>query len=188
MRYTAEHKAQTRERLLNEAGALAKDAGFAVTGVDALMKRIGLSGAAFYSHFDSKEALFAELIERELDSSLLMVGAAPGANGREQLQATLKRYLSLAHVEHPDKGCVLPTLGVEVARASETVREQTQQQLQQVVDNWGQILGDTELAWAVLAQCLGSLLLARMLATRSAQEQVLQASHQLLSQHLPADA
>ncbi|MGX8249106.1 TetR/AcrR family transcriptional regulator, partial [Escherichia coli] len=70
MRYSAEHKAETRERLLASSGALAKQQGFAVTGVDALMKTVGLTGAAFYSHFPSKDDLFAELIERELRNSL----------------------------------------------------------------------------------------------------------------------
>ena len=43
MRYSAEHKAETRERLLASSGAIAKQQGFAVTGVDTLMKTIGLT-------------------------------------------------------------------------------------------------------------------------------------------------
>ena len=34
MRYSAEHKAETRERLLASSGAIAKQQGFAVTGVE----------------------------------------------------------------------------------------------------------------------------------------------------------
>ena len=56
MRYSAEHKQQTREKLLHSSGALAKAGGFATTGVDGLMKAIGLTGGAFYSHFPSKNA------------------------------------------------------------------------------------------------------------------------------------
>ena len=50
MRYSAEHKAQTREKLLHSSGAIAKQGGFASAGVDGLMKAIGLTGGAFYSH------------------------------------------------------------------------------------------------------------------------------------------
>ena len=47
MRYSNEHKQQTRERLLSSSGALAKRGGFSSTGVAGLMKAIGLTGGAF---------------------------------------------------------------------------------------------------------------------------------------------
>ena len=65
MRYSAEHKTQTRDKLLASSGALAKRGGFSATGVDGLMKAIGLTGGAFYGHFASKDALFAAIVERE---------------------------------------------------------------------------------------------------------------------------
>lgn len=184
MRYSAEHKAETRERLLANSGALAKQQGFAVTGVDALMKTIGLTGAAFYSHFPSKDDLFAELIERELHNSLSRLGGEPGDTGREKLQRCLNAYLSLAHVEQPDKGCVLPTLGAEIARADEPVRLRTEQQILQLQSTWAEIIGDPQMAWTTLAQCLGSLLLARMMASDESRRQVLDASLDMLEHTL----
>lgn len=44
-------------------------------GVDGLMKVIGLSGGAFYSHFSSKDELFGSIVERELSQSLERLGA-----------------------------------------------------------------------------------------------------------------
>lgn len=184
MRYSAEHKAETRERLLASSAALAKQQGFAVTGVDALMKTIGLSGAAFYSHFPSKDALFAELVERELRNSLNRLGAEPGDAGRDKLQRCLAAYLSLAHVEQPDRGCALPTLGAEIARADDSVRQRTEQQIVQLQQTWAEIIGDPQLAWSILAQCLGSLLLARMMVSQEARQQVLSASLDMLEHTL----
>ena len=63
MRYPANHKEETRKKLLANARAITKKGGFGTTGVDELMASIGLSGGAFYGHFPSKEALFAELVE-----------------------------------------------------------------------------------------------------------------------------
>ena len=51
-------------KLLASSGALAKRGGFSATGVDGLMKAIGLTGGAFYGHFASKDALFAAIVER----------------------------------------------------------------------------------------------------------------------------
>lgn len=184
MRYRAEHKAATRERLLASSGALAKQQGFAVTGVDALMKTIGLSGAAFYSHFPSKDALFAELIERELGNSLERLGGTPGEAGQETLKRCLHAYLSLAHVEQADKGCVLPTLGAEIARADEPLRSLTEQHIVRLQQAWAEILGDAQLAWSMLAQCLGGLMLARMMASTEARQQVLAASRDTLEHRL----
>lgn len=69
MRYSTEHKQQTREKLLASSGALAKRGGFATTGVAGLMNAIGLTGGAFYNHFASKDDLFTEVVRRELSNS-----------------------------------------------------------------------------------------------------------------------
>lgn len=179
MRYSAEHKAQTRDKLLASSGALAKRGGFSATGVDGLMKAIGLTGGAFYGHFASKDALFAAIVERELSHSVaLLVGAGCAA---DKLQRCLDIYLNMQHVEQPDSGCALPTLGAEIARADLAVRETAEHWLVRLQQAWAQELDNPQLAWAILAQCVGALVVARMLATQQRQEEVLEASRQLLS-------
>ena len=180
MRYSAEHKAQTREKLLLSSGALAKHGGFSTTGVDGLMKAIGLTGGAFYSHFPSKDDLFAAIVERELSHSLQLLGDNVEGS-RDKLQRCLDGYLSMAHVEQPDSGCAIPTLGAELARADIEVREQAEHWLLRLQQAWAKVLESDVLAWAILAQCVGALLLARMLATPESQAQVLQASKALLT-------
>lgn len=44
MRYSANHKLETREKLLQSSSVSAKKSGFSTVGVDGLMKAIGLSG------------------------------------------------------------------------------------------------------------------------------------------------
>ncbi|WP_159971374.1 TetR/AcrR family transcriptional regulator [Pseudomonas sp. 8Z] len=184
MRYCAEHKAATRERLLAASGALAKQQGFAVSGVDALMKTVGLSGAAFYKHFPSKDALFSELIERELSNSLARLGGDGSHNGTDALRRCLHAYLSLAHAEQPDRGCVLPALGAEIARADDSLKLLTEQHIVRLQQAWAEILDDGQLAWNLLAQCLGSLMLARMMVSSQTRQQVLNASHEMFEHTL----
>ena len=185
MRYSAEHKAQTREKLLSSSGALAKHGGFSGTGVDGLMKAIGLTGGAFYSHFPSKDALFSAIVERELSHSLELLGEKTEGK-RDKLQRCLHRYLSMAHVEQPDSGCAIPALGAEIARADIAVREQAEHWLVRLQQAWAEVLDDDALAWAILAQCVGALLLTRMLASPARQEQVLDATKLLLTDLLAA--
>ncbi|ERO64741.1 hypothetical protein P308_21965 [Pseudomonas piscis] len=125
MRYSAGHKQETRERLLQSSSVQAKDEGFSTVGVDALMKAIGLSGGAFYSHFASKDELFGSIVERELRQSLERL-AGNGQHDREKLRRCLKQYLSMAHVQQPGAGCALPALGAEISRGPEEVRQRAE--------------------------------------------------------------
>lgn len=176
MRYSASHKLETREKLLQSSALLAKRSGFSTVGVDALMKAIGLSGAAFYSHFSSKDQLFTTIVERELSQSLERLGGK-GEQDRERLQRCLKHYLSMSHVEQPEVGCALPALGAEIARSDVQVREQAQLWICRLHERWAQVLESDSLAWSVLSQCVGALVVARMLVTPDIQQAVLKSSH-----------
>ncbi|MBA5979684.1 TetR/AcrR family transcriptional regulator [Pseudomonas sp. MD195_PC81_125] len=185
MRYSAGHKLETREKLLNSSALSAKRSGFSTVGVDGLMKAIGLSGAAFYSHFSSKNELFTAIVERELCQSLERLGGE-GAQDRERLERCLKQYLSMAHVEQPESGCALPTLGAEIARSDDQVREQAELWICRLQASWAQILESDSLAWAILSQCVGALVVARMLVTPEIQQTVLQSSHEEIGRQLAA--
>lgn len=185
MRYSAGHKLETREKLLNSSALSAKRSGFSTVGVDGLMKAIGLSGAAFYSHFSSKNELFTAIVERELCQSLERLGGQ-GAQDRERLERCLKHYLSMAHVEQPESGCALPTLGAEIARSDDQVREQAELWICRLQASWAQILESDSLAWSILSQCVGALVVARMLVTPEIQQTVLQSSHEEIGRQLAA--
>lgn len=176
MRYSANHKLETREKLLQSSALSAKRSGFSTVGVDGLMKAIGLSGAAFYSHFSSKDALFTAIVERELCQSLERLGGE-GAKDRERLEHCLRHYLNMAHVEQPESGCALPALGAEIARSDIQVREQAELWICRLQESWAQILESDSVAWSVLSQCVGALVVARMLATPDIQRVVLTSSH-----------
>ena len=176
MRYSASHKMETREKLLESSSHSAKSAGFATVGVDGLMKAIGLSGGAFYSHFSSKDELFAAIVERELSQSLERL-SGDGELSRARLERCLKHYLSMSHVEQAADGCALPALGAEIARADIEVRQQAEQWICRLHENWASILESDTLAWAILSQCVGALVVARMLVNPQIQQQVLQSSY-----------
>ncbi|MGO4002739.1 MULTISPECIES: TetR/AcrR family transcriptional regulator [Pseudomonas] len=176
MRYSANHKMETREKLLESSSHSAKRAGFATVGVDGLMKAIGLSGGAFYSHFSSKDELFAAIVERELSQSLERL-SGDGELSRARLERCLKHYLSMSHVEQAADGCALPALGAEIARADIEVRQQAEQWICRLHENWASILESDTLAWAILSQCVGALVVARMLVNPQIQQHVLQSSY-----------
>jgi AcrR family transcriptional regulator len=169
MRYSADHKATTRIRLLKQAGALAKREGFANTGVDAMTAAAGLTAGAFYAHFGSKSEMLEALIEQELEASLAMFERAECV-GLDQLVAG---YLSLAHVEHPEAGCCLPALSAEIARAAEPARRTFERSVKKLQALLAERLGDSDRAWALLTQAVGAVMLARALPTRTTRKSLL---------------
>ena len=176
MRYSPNHKLETKEKLLESSAVSAKKSGFSTVGVDGLMKAIGLSGGAFYSHFSSKDELFAAIVERELCQSLARLGGQ-GEQDRTRLERCLKHYLSMAHVDQPESGCALPALGAEIARSDLLVRQQAEIWICRLQESWARILESDSLAWAILSQCIGALVVARMLATPDIQRNVLKSSY-----------
>jgi AcrR family transcriptional regulator len=174
MRYSASHKLETKEKLLQSSAVSAKKSGFSTVGVDGLMKAIGLSGGAFYSHFSSKDELFASIVERELGQSLARLGADQDL---EKLQRCLKLYLSMSHVEQPESGCALPALGAEIARSDLAIRQQAEHWICRLQVSWAGVLQSDSLAWAILSQCIGALVVARMLVTPQIQQRVLKSSY-----------
>lgn len=173
MRYATNHKQETREKLLASSRAIAKKGGFTSTGVDALMSAIGLTGGAFYSHFGSKGELFAAIVEREMDNSSDML-AGTEDSPPDHVTKCLRSYLSSAHALHPETGCVLPALGAEISRSEPPVRAVVERSLKRLHKSWsGRLDNDGDAAWAVMAQCIGAIVMARVVESERTRQEIL---------------
>lgn len=64
----AEQRARTRDALLDAAARVFVERGFAGASVEAIAAAAGYTRGAFYSNFDSKEQLFAELLQERVFS------------------------------------------------------------------------------------------------------------------------
>jgi AcrR family transcriptional regulator len=60
----AEQRERTRDALLDAGGRVFVERGFAGASVEAIAAEAGYTRGAFYSNFASKDALFAELLQR----------------------------------------------------------------------------------------------------------------------------
>lgn len=184
MRYSPDHKAATRKRLLDEAGALTKRNGFGTTGVDALMAASGLTAGAFYAHFKSKSEMLEALIEQELQRSLAFLAGAEEVS----LAKAVAAYVSEAHVDHPEWGCALPALTAEIARADPATRETFERLVLQMKDRMQQHLENEDQAWSVLAQSVGAVMLARALASRKSRKALLDGVNRQMATQLAPQA
>ncbi|PWU29752.1 TetR/AcrR family transcriptional regulator, partial [Pseudomonas sp. RW407] len=103
MRYPDDHKAQTRQRIIDEASRRFRSEGVEATGLQTLMKALGLTHGGFYAHFKSKE----ELVEIALQAASDQLAEVAGETFREPnaLANFIDDYLSEQHRDHPERGC-----------------------------------------------------------------------------------
>lgn len=176
MRYPREHKDQARKRLLESGGGHAKKHGFGGSGMDALAATAGVTTGSLYKHFEGKSDLFAALIRSELRRTAQRFSAiAPG--DLDAAAKALAAYVSLSHVKHPEAGCVLPSLTPEVARADESVRDAFQSGMLAihalVADRF---TGSGDAAWALIAQSVGAVMMARAMPDERVRRELLDAA------------
>jgi TetR/AcrR family transcriptional repressor of nem operon len=160
MRYPREHKEQTRQRLVERAGRLAKERGFAASGIDAMAAASGVTSGSLYKHFSGKSELFAAIVKAELQRSAERFSGTSHADTAD-LEKALAAYLSLQHVDHPARGCALPSLTAEVARSDESVRAAFEEGLLDIHEALAPLLKSGDKAWALIAQSVGAVMLAR---------------------------
>jgi TetR/AcrR family transcriptional regulator, transcriptional repressor for nem operon len=118
MRYPEGHKEQVRQRIVAQAAAAFRLRGLDGVSIPEVMKRAGLTHGAFYAHFADRDELVAEAVRVAAEATYASV-FDPG----RPLEHTLEHYLSQAHLQHPEKGCVVAALGCDALRQPTAVRE-----------------------------------------------------------------
>jgi TetR/AcrR family transcriptional regulator, transcriptional repressor for nem operon len=174
MRYSKEHKEQVREHLLSASAGHAKKHGFDASGVDALAGAAGLTTGSLYKHFDNKDALFAALIKTELKQTVRrLADINPG--DIEAILNSMSGYLNINHVRLPEKGCLIPSLAAEVARAGEEAHLAFEAGICELKETVQSIVGTSTTAWTLIAQNVGAVMIARAMQQESTKLEILAA-------------
>lgn len=93
-----ESRERTREKLIEAAGRLVIEKGYDGTSVTDIAEAAGFSKGAFFSNFDSKEAIFLEVLRRYKAAEFERFAAAVAATRRDQTMEALDGYL--ANLDH----------------------------------------------------------------------------------------
>lgn len=162
MGHSQAEKAQSRERILAEASRQIRDGGLESVSVGALMKSVGLTHGGFYGHFESRDALLAEALERALREGEAKAGSN-GAGAPVSFSAIVRGYLSRTHRDTRDCGCAVAALVSDVARADVASREVMTAHVETFVDTVAKALnGDDERAIMAVSAMVGALALSRV--------------------------
>lgn len=121
MGHSKADKDESHDRIVQVAAARFRETGVDGIGVADLMKEAGLTHGGFYRHFDSRDELVAEGIERALQDGGRVVEAM--ANSKQfPLTMLVEAYLSTAHRDGLATSCAVTTLAGDVARSNDRAR------------------------------------------------------------------
>lgn len=173
MTVSAARKLETKDGIVMTAAALFRRHGYAGTGIDQVMAAAKLTRGAFYCYFKSKAALFASVI----DGRHGLTGLLQKRDGKttetllEQGKQVIDDYMNPAHLQRVVQGCTMASLSVDVARAGGPAQESYSRSVEQAVQELCRGLAGNGIqsvnssadprGYAVLATCVGGLIMAR---------------------------
>ena len=115
----------THDRIVDVAARTLRRSGYAGVGVADVMKQAGLTHGGFYAHFESRDALLAEAIERAGRDSAANISRridAARTRGHSALRGLVEGYLSDEHLSAAETGCVVAATSSEMPRQSAALR------------------------------------------------------------------
>jgi TetR/AcrR family transcriptional repressor of nem operon len=191
MRYDAEHKQKTRERVLQEAAKAIRADGPHRVGVAGVMAKAGLTHGGFYAHFKSKDELVAAAIDAMFnDARTRFAEATADKPPAEGLLAYIRFYLSRSHRDARGAGCPITALSADLPRMEGASRERYGQGVAALTARIAghlTLLGKDEpeaLARSVLSELVGALSLSRAVADAEQSDLILKTSQGALKARL----
>ncbi len=183
MRYDAEHKERTRQRVLKEAAAAMRRDGPDRIAVATIMASAGLTHGGFYAHFGSKDELLVEAISQMFaETAGQVAGLLSDKSPADGLRAYIVSYLSAEHRDQRGIGCPLPALAADLPRLGAPAREAFEYgaaRLTTLIADCLQAMGHADpgsLAVSVLSELVGAMVLARSIAGEAPSAAILSAS------------
>lgn len=123
MRYSSQHKHETRARVLKEAANAIRDKGPDGVAVTDIMARAGLTHGGFYAHFASKSDLVGQAVTTMFDEVRDRISTVGGGEDvKASMRNVLAYYLSPEHRDDRAGGCPMPALSGDVTRLTGPAR------------------------------------------------------------------
>lgn len=133
MRYSAEHKQETRARVIAAAGQVFRKEGYGGAGIDALTKAAGVTNGAFYGHFKTKSEAFRTAVMEGLEELRQGVATFRERHSKDWLKAFAGFYLGYKRTCDLGDSCTLPSLSPDVMRADDETRRTYTAELKKLI-------------------------------------------------------
>ena len=184
-------KELSHARIVEVAAKAIRRAGYRGIGVADIMKEAGLTHGGFYAHFDSRESMLVEAMQRAGQENLSALCEGMERllrKGETRFSALVHTYLHEAHLERVDGGCVVAALACEMTRQSDAVRAEACRRVEALMALVQASLpepADAGQAQQVTAAMVGALQLARTLGGQAGRELLAHTRQALIERHEP---
>jgi TetR/AcrR family transcriptional regulator, transcriptional repressor for nem operon len=180
-------KQETHERIVDVAARAIRRHGYAGVGVADVMREAGLTHGGFYAHFESRDALLVEALERagrESGEAVTRALERRATRGVSAFRALVEAYLGDEHLASLETGCPVAALACDMPRQSDAVREASAVRVRRLVAGVQSALPHASRATAsvVAGALVGTLQLARALGANAHGRALLSAARKALVQ------
>src|SRR5271154_1268093 len=176
MPYPAGHREQVRKKIVESARRLFNRSGFESVSVDSIMAHAGLTRGGFYSYFDSKSDLYAEVLGcffTDPNWKSRWEGVDVDLASPEAGPQIVRAYLSRQHFDDVENSCPMIALPSDVARSDETVKKAFETVFKAMVTLLGRDVRKNGRARESTAMAIAGLCIGGMVAARSMNDRAL---------------
>jgi TetR/AcrR family transcriptional regulator, transcriptional repressor for nem operon len=180
MPYPAGHRTEVRKKIVESARRLFNRHGFESISVDQIMSGAGLTRGGFYSYFESKSDLYAEVLGcffTDPEWGNCWEGVEVDLTSTEVGPQVVRAYLSRQHFEDVENSCPMVALPTDVSRSGESAKrafETVFQAMVGVLERSAKENGRSRrmTAQATAALCVGGMVVARAINNREVADEL----------------
>jgi TetR/AcrR family transcriptional repressor of nem operon len=182
--YATGHGERTKKLIVKSARTLFNRLGFDSVSIDQIMLGAGLTRGVFYSYFDSKSDLYAEVLGcffTDPGWNDFWEGVHVDLTAADVGRQIIRAYLSRQHLESKDNACPMVALPSDVARSGASAKRAFETVFKAMVNTLeigskGDRRPHRTTAHAIAALCVGGMVVARAVNDRGFANEVCDAS------------
>ena len=175
MPYPPSHRKETKKRIIDSARRLFNRRGFENVSIPEIMAGAGLTHGGFYSYFDSKSDLYAEVLGcffTDPEWKNCWEGVHVDLSSTDVGAQIVCAYLSRQHYEDVENSCPMVALPTDVARSGVVARRAFETVFRAMVSALERSLAASQhsrrtQAQAIAALCIGGMVVARTMVDRA---------------------
>src|SRR5882762_3636366 len=169
MPYPAAHRPAVKKTIIDSARKLFNRYGFESVSIQQIMAGAGLTHGGFYSYFQSKSDLYAEVLTcffTDPNWKSCWEGVKVDLSSGDVGPQVVRAYLSRQHFENVEDSCPMVALPTDVARSGKSARSAFETVFRSMVSVLERSLtqnGGRATAQGIASLCIGGMVVARAL-------------------------
>ncbi len=175
MPYPAGHRAEVKKKIIESARKLFNRHGFENVSIHQVMAGASLTHGGFYSYFDCKSDLYAEVLGcffTDPEWKNCWEGVDVDLSSSDVGPQVVRAYLSRQHFEDVENSCPMVALPTDVARSGKTARRAFETVFKAMVSVLERSLiensqGRRTTAQGIASVCIGGMIVARTMVDRT---------------------